>query len=278
MFITLAITASLLAFPAVEPTEIGASQAKTITQEVSFTKSSTPSLKKTNLTSEDLERSATQNSVMVPGDSELGFALSVVTALAPPPPPPPPAPEPEPVEVVEEREVPREQPTSRSRTNTAAPETTSNSGSNSNNSSVAPSTAVAPSNNATQSQTSSSAPTATATESSSSGDIRSQIVEASYKYIGTPYGTGAGQMDCSMFTQAVFAEFGISLPRSSAAQGSAGRAVSASEALPGDLVWWPGHVGIYLGDGQQIAARNPSTPLKVSPLYRDNPTYIRVVG
>lgn len=54
--------------------------------------------------------------------------------------------------------------------------------------------------------------------------------------------------------------------------------MSASEALPGDLVYTPGHIGIYLGNGQHIAARNPSTPLSAGPIYMSAPQYIRVVG
>ena len=43
-------------------------------------------------------------------------------------------------------------------------------------------------------------------------------------------------------------------------------------------MWWPGHVGIYTGNGNHIAARNPGSPTHESPIYRANPTYIRVAG
>ena len=52
--------------------------------------------------------------------------------------------------------------------------------------------------------------------------------------------------------------------------------VSAAEARPGDLVWWPGHVGIYTGNGNNIAARQPGTPLTEGPIYHSSPTFIRV--
>ncbi|HLS02437.1 MAG TPA: C40 family peptidase [Beutenbergiaceae bacterium] len=108
----------------------------------------------------------------------------------------------------------------------------------------------------------------------------SAIVAEARKYVGTPYvhgGASPGGFDCSGFTSYVFGKFGVSLPRSSGAQRGAGRVVSAAEARPGDLVWWPGHVGIYTGNGNHIAARNPSSPLHESKLHRAGATYIRVI-
>lgn len=106
-----------------------------------------------------------------------------------------------------------------------------------------------------------------------------QVVAIAMRYIGTPYvhgGASPAGFDCSGFTQYVYAQMGISLPRSSSGQRSAGRVVPASEARPGDLMWWPGHVGIYLGNGQHIAARNPGTPLKAGPIFRGGATFIRL--
>ena len=105
------------------------------------------------------------------------------------------------------------------------------------------------------------------------------IVDTARQYVGTPYvwgGSTPAGFDCSGFTSYVFAQVGIDLPRNSGAQRGAGQIVSASEARPGDLVWWPGHIGIYTGDGNHIAARNPSTALHEGPIHRANPTFIRV--
>lgn len=108
------------------------------------------------------------------------------------------------------------------------------------------------------------------------------IVGIARNYRGVRYVSGGSTpagFDCSGFTQYVFAKAGYNIPRSSSAQLRAGQRVSAAEAKPGDLVWWPGHVGIYTGNGNHIAARRPGTPLKegsLKGLRRGAPVYVRV--
>lgn len=112
----------------------------------------------------------------------------------------------------------------------------------------------------------------------------SEIVDIAFRYVGTPYAWGGASpagFDCSGFTWYVFQQLGIDIPRSSAAQRNAGTVVSAADARPGDLVWWSGHVGIYTGNGNHIAARNPSKALQAGPISdvgRGEPVYIRVTG
>lgn len=108
----------------------------------------------------------------------------------------------------------------------------------------------------------------------------SAIVNIARQYAGAPYvsgGTTPAGWDCSGFTQYVFAQAGISLPRTSGAQGAAGRTISASEARPGDLVVWAGHVGIYTGNGQHIAARRPGVGTLEGPLYGSY-RFVRIGG
>jgi len=121
------------------------------------------------------------------------------------------------------------------------------------------------------------------TSAAYSGEVTASgaaVLSIARRYIGVPYvygGSTPAGFDCSGFTQYVFAQVGISLPRSSSAQRYAGRVVSAAEARPGDLVWGPGHVGIYTGNGNHIAARSPGTALYESPIYLSNPVFIRVL-
>ena len=91
-------------------------------------------------------------------------------------------------------------------------------------------------------------------------DYGLQFVGNPYVYGGTSLTNGA---DCSGFVQQVYKHFGYSLPRSSSEQRSAGREVSYSEAQPGDLICYAGHVAIYIGNGQIVHASTPSTGIKV---------------
>ena len=63
----------------------------------------------------------------------------------------------------------------------------------------------------------------------------------------------------------VFANFGISLPRTSGEQGKSGSSVSSIDnAIPGDLVWYSGHIGIYIGDNQIVHASSSKTGIIIS--------------
>jgi len=125
------------------------------------------------------------------------------------------------------------------------------------------------------------AATSTASSSVPASAFGSTIASIALRYIGVPYvygGNTPSGFDCSGFTQYVYAQAGISIPRSSDAQRYAGTVVSYADAQTGDLIWSPGHVGIYLGNGQHIAARNPDTPIYVSSIFVPNPVFIRVRG
>lgn len=109
-----------------------------------------------------------------------------------------------------------------------------------------------------------------------------QIANFACQYIGYPYKAGGTSLtngaDCSGFVWAVYQAFGYSLPRSSYAQSTVGRAVSYSEAQPGDIIYYGGHVGIYIGNGQIVHASTERTGIKItSATYRSIITIRRIV-
>lgn len=82
------------------------------------------------------------------------------------------------------------------------------------------------------------------------------IIAAAYSQLGVPYvwgGTTPGVgLDCSGLTQYCYRQAGIMIPRNSEDQAAFGRKVPVSEATPGDILWRPGHVGIYIGEDRYI--------------------------
>lgn len=118
--------------------------------------------------------------------------------------------------------------------------------------------------------------------SSSGSGKGQQIADFACKYIGSPYVAGGTSLtkgaDCSGFVMAVYQAFGYSLPRSSYAQSGVGKAVSYSEAQPGDIIYYGGHVGIYIGNGQIVHASTERTGIKITAAtYRSIVSVRRIV-
>ena len=102
---------------------------------------------------------------------------------------------------------------------------------------------------------------------------REAVIRFALQFIGCPYKWGGtnltGGIDCSGFVQAVYRQFGYSLPRTSGAQRNYGINIeSLKDALPGDIICYQGHVALYLGNGQIVHASNskpyPRGGVKVS--------------
>lgn len=91
-------------------------------------------------------------------------------------------------------------------------------------------------------------------------------------------GSSTSGWDCSGFTAWVYAQHGISLPHSDSGQKSMGRVISKSEARPGDLIWKPGHIGIYAGGDMMIDAGNKRVGTSERHIYSGNWQYIRITG
>ena len=104
--------------------------------------------------------------------------------------------------------------------------------------------------------------------SSTSSGSGSSVVSYATQFVGNPYVWGGTSLtsgaDCSGFVQSVYANFGVSLPRTSYEQQNAGYEVSYADAQPGDLICYGGHVAIYMGNGQIVHASNSRDGIKVS--------------
>lgn len=95
------------------------------------------------------------------------------------------------------------------------------------------------------------------------------VAEYGLQFVGNPYVWGGTSLtngaDCSGFVMSVYANFGVSLPHSSASDRSQGYAVDGlANAQPGDLICYSGHVAIYIGNGQIVHASNKKTGIIVS--------------
>lgn len=118
---------------------------------------------------------------------------------------------------------------------------------------------------------------ASASSYSGSGGKGQQIANYACQFIGNPYVPGGTSLtngaDCSGFVWRVYKDFGYSVPRTSYSLRSAGTGVSYSEAQPGDVVCYAGHVGIYIGNGQIVHASTQRTGIKIT-----NATYKEILS
>ncbi|MHB8131016.1 MAG: C40 family peptidase [Mobilitalea sp.] len=113
----------------------------------------------------------------------------------------------------------------------------------------------------------------TTDKGTSNSSLRSKIVQYALKFLGNAYVWGGTSLsngtDCSGFTQSVFADFGISISRTSRTQATGGRKVSMDNLQMGDLIFYArngtvNHVALYIGNGKVVSASSPSTGIRIT--------------
>ena len=101
--------------------------------------------------------------------------------------------------------------------------------------------------------------------------VGQKIVEITRTYIGVWYlwgGNDRNGIDCSGLTKAVHAAVGITIGRHTSHQEAGGKTVpSLAEALPGDIICYPGHVGIYIGNYRIIHAPRTGKQVQEASVY-----------
>lgn len=123
---------------------------------------------------------------------------------------------------------------------------------------------------------------AAASSYSGSGSKGQQIANYACQFIGNPYVPGGTSLtegaDCSGFVWRVYKDFGYTVPRTSYGCRSAGTEVSYSNAQPGDIICYAGHVGLYIGNGQIVHASTQKTGIKITnATYKSMLTVRRIV-
>ncbi len=106
-------------------------------------------------------------------------------------------------------------------------------------------------------------------DAGSGSEMGRAVAEYALQFVGNPYVYGGTSLtkgaDCSGFVMSVYANFGVSLPHSSAADRKQGYAVDGlKNAQPGDLICYSGHVALYIGNGQIVHAANSKKGIIVS--------------
>lgn len=110
--------------------------------------------------------------------------------------------------------------------------------------------------------------------------FRAAALRIANQQAGKPYRWGAagpGSFDCSGLVRYAFSKVGRSLPHSSSALRATTKRISKTAAQPGDLIFIPGHVGIYAGNGKMVDSPRAGRSVSLRRIYTSSYTVGRVV-
>lgn len=114
-------------------------------------------------------------------------------------------------------------------------------------------------------------------QSSKTGsELRYSIVETALLYLGTQYRWGGKTpmgIDCSGLSSMAYMMNEITIPRDSEDQMNFMRKVGRKESKPGDLLFFPGHVAVYIGEDKFVHATGTDAVVKVNSLNKDSKLY-----
>ncbi len=171
------------------------------------------------------------------------------------------------------RQLEEERRAAENRNNSSSSSSTSSSDSSSSSSSSSTSSSSSNSSSSSSSTSSSGSSSSAAPDKPVASGSGADIAAYAQKFVGNPYVYGGTSLtngtDCSGFTQTVYAHFGISIPRVSRDQATAGKKVSLDSLQPGDLIFYTGngrinHVAMYIGGGKVVHASNKKEGIKIS--------------
>ena len=104
--------------------------------------------------------------------------------------------------------------------------------------------------------------------SDTSGSMGERIIQYAKQFIGNPYVYGGTSLtngcDCSGFIYRIYKDFGYNIPRPGTSMRTIGTEVSYADARAGDIICYPGHVALYMGNGMIVHASTERTGIRIS--------------